>query len=290
MKPKIFLRVLAAAAAIAAAWFTAQDLGARASHIAAETSGRKVLYYQSSMHPWIKSDRPGKCPICGMNLVPVYDNGETTHTSLGLQLDSNSVSVANVQSTTVQRQQLVRSLMVAGDISTNPRQAAFFEFTAYASDLAWLKVGQTVEATLPSWPGTTYQAKIKWVGRQPGTGDWVGAAGSTIIRADISSPPVETGGISNEPRFNGFYAEGRVLITSPDVLAVPRSAVLQPGAQPVVYLDYGNGYYELRKVKLGRVGDEFVEVLDGLQEGDRVVTSGNLLIDAEAQISQSAEN
>ena len=30
---------------------------------------RKILYYQSPMHPWIKSDKPGKCPICGMNLV-----------------------------------------------------------------------------------------------------------------------------------------------------------------------------------------------------------------------------
>jgi len=32
----------------------------------------KILYYQSSMHPWIKSDKPGKCPICGMDLVPIY--------------------------------------------------------------------------------------------------------------------------------------------------------------------------------------------------------------------------
>ena len=75
-----------------------------------------------------------------------------------------------------------------------------------------------------------------------------------------------------------------------EVLAVPRSAVLSPGAQPVVYVDEGKGYYEQRKVKLGRVGDEFVEVLDGLKEGEKIVTSGNLLIDAEAQISKSSDN
>jgi Cu(I)/Ag(I) efflux system membrane fusion protein len=55
-------------------------------------------------------------------------------------------------------------------------------------------------------------------------------------------------------------------------------------------VDEGKGYYEQRKVKLGRVGDEFVEVIDGLTEGDKIVTSGGLLIDAEAQISQSAQN
>ena len=36
-------------------------------------SERKVLYYQSAMHPWIKSDKPGRCTICGMELTPVYE-------------------------------------------------------------------------------------------------------------------------------------------------------------------------------------------------------------------------
>jgi membrane fusion protein, copper/silver efflux system len=34
---------------------------------------RKVAFYQSSMHPWIKSDRPGTCTICGMKLTPIYE-------------------------------------------------------------------------------------------------------------------------------------------------------------------------------------------------------------------------
>jgi Cu(I)/Ag(I) efflux system membrane fusion protein len=54
----------------------------------------------------------------------------------------------------------------------------------------------------------------------------------------------------------------------------------------VVYLDHGAGNYEQREVKLGRAGDEAWEVLDGLTEGDRVVTSGNLLIDGQAQLNQ----
>ncbi len=37
-------------------------------------NGRKVLYWQDGMHPWIKSDRPGKCPICHMDLDPVYED------------------------------------------------------------------------------------------------------------------------------------------------------------------------------------------------------------------------
>jgi Cu(I)/Ag(I) efflux system membrane fusion protein len=88
----------------------------------------------------------------------------------------------------------------------------------------------------------------------------------------------------------GFYAEGRVIVNIPDVLAVPRSAVLSPDENPFVYVYSGGGHYELRKVKLGRVGDEYVEVVDGLKEQEKVVTSGNVLIDAEAQISQNTDN
>jgi Cu(I)/Ag(I) efflux system membrane fusion protein len=84
--------------------------------------------------------------------------------------------------------------------------------------------------------------------------------------------------------FNNFYAEGRVLADAPEVLTVPRSAVLWPGGRPIVYVDAG-GHYESRSVKLGRAGDEFWEVLDGLKAGERVVTTGNLLIDSEAQLA-----
>jgi hypothetical protein len=71
--------------------------------LATSPEGRKILYYQSPMHPWIKSDKPGKCPICGMNLVPVYENAESTNTGFGLKLNADSVNVANVQTATVER-------------------------------------------------------------------------------------------------------------------------------------------------------------------------------------------
>jgi multidrug efflux pump subunit AcrA (membrane-fusion protein) len=292
MKAKTLLLVLFVATASAAAtWFAARHEPAPAAAASTDATGRKILYYQSPMHPWIKSDKPGKCPICGMNMVPVYENGESTNTGFGLKLNADSVNVANVQTATVERRSLVHTLRVAGNIPKNSRAAAWFEFVAYSRDLAWLKAGQTIEVIVPSAPEKTYPAMIKLDDSQPvAGGDFDGASDSVKIRAEISNPPVEAGWPGGEKLFTGFYAEGCVLVSSPDVLTVPRSAVLQSGSQPVVYVDEGKGYYEQRKVKLGRVGDKFVEILDGLQEGDKVVTSGNLLIDAEAQIFQSADN
>jgi Cu(I)/Ag(I) efflux system membrane fusion protein len=72
------------------------------------------------------------------------------------------------------------------------------------------------------------------------------------------------------------------------VLAVPRSAVLSPGAAPVLYVDKGGGAYEQRRLRLGRTGDDEYEVLEGVAEGEHVVTQGGMLIDAQAQLNASA--
>ena len=46
----------------------------------AASTSRKVLYYTCPMHPSEKAYKPGACPICGMNLVPVYDTKGGTNT------------------------------------------------------------------------------------------------------------------------------------------------------------------------------------------------------------------
>lgn len=49
------------------------------SHTGMETKtggGKKILYYKDPMHPWYTSDKPGKAPDCGMDLVPVYEGEE----------------------------------------------------------------------------------------------------------------------------------------------------------------------------------------------------------------------
>ena len=68
---------------------------------------------------------------------------------------------------------------------------------------------------------------------------------------------------------------------------IPRSAVLRDGRRSVVYVEKSPGAYEQRSVKTGRVGDEGIEILNGLNEGERVVAQGNLMIDAEAQLRGS---
>ena len=101
MKVKIlFVLILVAALAGGVGWFAAKHFSREKP--TADSTGRKILYYQSPMHPWITSPTAGRCTICGMNLEPVYE-GERGFTAAEgvVTLGSNSVQVINVQTETV---------------------------------------------------------------------------------------------------------------------------------------------------------------------------------------------
>ncbi len=68
------------------------------------------------------------------------------------------------------------------------------------------------------------------------------------------------------------------------VVAVPESAVIDSGSRQVVLVAKGEGRFEPRMVKLGRRGGGYREVLDGLREGEEIVTTAIFLIDAESNL------
>jgi membrane fusion protein, copper/silver efflux system len=67
-------------------------------------------------------------------------------------------------------------------------------------------------------------------------------------------------------------------------IAVPVSAVIDSGTRQVVLVAKGEGRFEPRAVKVGRRGDGYVEVLDGIDKGEEVVTAATFLIDAESNL------
>jgi Cu(I)/Ag(I) efflux system membrane fusion protein len=152
--------------------------------------------------------------------------------------------------------------------------------------LQWLKVGQTFNVVVSSAPDKIYHAQIKLRGTKPfADANFDMMSGSTTVRAEILNPPVEPGDFGKNKLFNGLHAEAHVVTETEEMLTVPRSAVISRGIGAMVYVDKGNGHYAPRAVLLGRIGDEFSEVLAGLKEGEKVVTTGNVLIDSEAQLN-----
>jgi Cu(I)/Ag(I) efflux system membrane fusion protein len=68
------------------------------------------------------------------------------------------------------------------------------------------------------------------------------------------------------------------------VIAVPDGAVIDTGTRQVVIVDKGDGRFEPRPVKVGVRGDGYIEISEGISEGDKIVVSANFLIDAESNL------
>lgn len=85
----------------------------------------------------------------------------------------------------------------------------------------------------------------------------------------------------------GMYANVELTIPLGRRLAIPRDAVLETGERQVIFIHHGGGTLEWRDAKLGVQAGEWVEVLEGVREGDHIVTSANFLIDSESQLKSA---
>ena len=82
-----------------------------------------------------------------------------------------------------------------------------------------------------------------------------------------------------------MYVDAEIDTGGPQpVLAVPESAVLDAGSRQAVFVEKGEGRFEPREVKLGHRGGGYVEIREGVTEGEPVVVSANFLIDAESNL------
>ena len=157
----------------------------------------------------------------------------------------------------------------------------WFQFDAYERDLPWLQIGQQIQVTTPAMPDKSYAAKINFI--DPNINN---PTRSARVRVEIPNPLVERDGKQSRELLHKLYGEAQVKMSLPETLVVPRTAILNGGGDPVVYVEKESGSYEQRKVKLGRMGDDHWEILDGVADGEKVVTRGNMLIDAQSQLNQ----
>ena len=75
------------------------------------------------MHPQIRMEEPGDCPICGMDLIPLQTtgSGDATIDPNAIQLSAEAAALANVQTTVVSRQNPVKKVQLYGTIQVDER-------------------------------------------------------------------------------------------------------------------------------------------------------------------------
>jgi Cu(I)/Ag(I) efflux system membrane fusion protein len=142
-------------------------------------------------------------------------------------------------------------------------------------DLASISENQAATVRVRSYPDRTFAGKVALVYPH------LNPATRTVrVRIELPNPDLLL-----RP---DMYAEAEINTgTDEPVLAVPDSAVIDSGSRQLVLVDKGGGRFEPRPVRLGRHGTGYVEVREGLAEGEVVVTSANFLIDAESNLKSA---
>jgi Cu(I)/Ag(I) efflux system membrane fusion protein len=142
----------------------------------------------------------------------------------------------------------------------------------FEQDLGLVRSGQSVKVYVNAYPERSFQGRVSFV--YPTVTPETRTA---KIRVELANP-----GQLLKPE---MYASVELAAGgAAPRLAVPDSAVLDSGTRQVVLVRRGEGLFEPRAVKLGTRADGYVEVLDGVKDGEDVVVSANFLIDAESNL------
>src|SRR5712691_3382724 len=144
----------------------------------------------------------------------------------------------------------------------------------YGSEITAVRLNQSAEVTFEAYPGETFRGKVAYI--YP----YLNEATRTVrVRMEFANPHLKL-----KP---GMYGNVMLHVDAGRRLVVPKEAVLDSGLRQLVFLDLGQGVYQPYPVKLGRRSQDYVEVLEGIKEGDRVVTSANFLLDAESKLASA---
>lgn len=368
--------------------------------------GKKILYYKDPMHPWYTSDRPGKAPDCGMDLVPVYEDEEGA--VQGIKIDPTVVQNIGVKVEEVTARNLSRTVRAPGKISPDETRFAVVntkvsgwveklsvDYTGmvvkkgqplldvyspdlvatqqeylqalsyrkklqgggspdaldgadqlvssarnrllnwditeseiraleergapartmtlyspvtgivleksvvlgqnimagtellriadlsvvwlwadvYQNELAFVKVGQTVRISVSNLPGKEFGGKISFI--------------SPSMNGDTRTIPVRielqnTRGLELRPEM--FASVQFVAPVLQNVVAVPEQAIIRSGERTIAVMALGGGYFDPREVKLGISADGYVQILEGIHAGEKIVVSSQFLIDSESNL------
>ena len=160
-----------------------------------------------------------------------------------------------------------KELYVIGDLSTVWVQAKVYEY-----EIPHVELGQPATVTIPSLPDRQFTGKVVFV--QP-TVDEV----TRTVQVRIELPNHE--GIFKP----GMFAQISIRHPMGDGLLVPTSAVLRTGDRDIAYRVEPGDHFVPVVVKISPIqfGDRF-QVLEGLKDGEQIVTSANFLVDSESRI------
>ena len=245
--------------------------------------------YACPMHPWVTSEHPTECKICGMDLEPIHSE----------ILASESISEMEEK--------------WVCPMHPEEQSDEFGECSICGMDL--VEKAEVPTETTPVWTCPMHpEVQSDEFGECPICGmDLVEKHG--VDHSHVHQPPVSPTIRADQPPLIFKYVcpdhpdeyatvpglcprDGKPLLMTGEVLTVPKSAVIDTGLRKIVFVDRGESGYEQVEVEVGpeawgtsddsETKRRYYPIVSGLTPGDRVVTHGNFLIDSQTQLTGSA--
>ena len=141
----------------------------------------------------------------------------------------------------------------------------------------WVKTGQSTEVSLPYLPGRTWEGRVEYIypSLDPKTRTL-----KVRLRFDNPGEELKPNMYANVKIFGG---------PQHDAIVIPVEALIRTGREERVVIALGGGRFASRTVTAGIESGDWVAILEGVQPGDRVVSSGQFLIDSEASLKASTQ-
>ena len=157
-------------------------------------------------------------------------------------------------------------LYTVADLSTVWVYAEVFQ-----SDISQIRRGQPATVTSDAYPGRTFSGRVDFVYPEVNMD-----TRTTKVRLVFQNP-----GLKLTP---GMFVNVTLKAPLGRRLAIPVTGVFHTGTRNVVFIDHGGGYLAPRDITLGPRAGDYYSVLEGLKQGEKIVTSANFLVDSESQL------
>ncbi len=194
----------------------------------------------------------------------VHERAEALVRAAYLRLRQMGLSEAQIEESVKSEQPL--NLLLGG-----PGGAVWVYAQIYEYEIGLVKPGQSVLVTTPAYPGKKFHGSIKAV-------DPILSAETRSLKVRVEVPNPE-GLLKLE-----MFVNASIQVELGRKLAIPEEAVIDTGERNVAFVDLGEGRIEPREVTVGREADGYYELLSGVREGEKVVTSAQFLIDSESKL------
>jgi Cu(I)/Ag(I) efflux system membrane fusion protein/cobalt-zinc-cadmium efflux system membrane fusion protein len=145
----------------------------------------------------------------------------------------------------------------------------------YENQLPWVGEGTPATVNLTYFPGEVFRGRVRYV--EPEVSETTRTLQLTL---EVPNP-------GRRLRVGMYATVVFEPVLVPDAVTVPSQAVLRTGTRNVVVVALGDGRFAPREVVLGREGEGYVQILEGLEAGERIVTSAQFLIDSESNLREA---